>query len=113
MSISSTVVAVVVAALSVVGLMAVVRVFVDALWSPRAVTAAVVLRAAEGLPPPEVLDLYLGEAVRHPARRRGQRPLLLVAASLLPPTGGLTEPLAMVAERYDAVLVSVPDGELE
>ncbi len=109
MSVSSTIAAVVVAALSVIGLMTVVRACVDALWSPQAVSVAVVLRAEDGFPPPEVLDLYLGEAVRHPARRRGQRPIVLISASLLPPPGEPSGEAVAVLERYDARTVIVED----
>lgn len=112
MSVIEVVSAVVVAVLSVIGLLSVVRVGLEALWMPRAVSVAVVLRASEGAVEPEVLDLYLGEAVRHPARRRGERLLVLAASSLVSPDGTLDEEAMTVIERYGASLIVVADGDL-
>ncbi len=113
MSVSSTIAAVVVAALSVIGLMAVAHALMNVLWYPREVTVAVVLTKGAGMPTPEVLDMYLAEAIRHPARRRGRAPMVLVAASLLPPGREPDEEVEWVLERYGAVLLPVEDAYLE
>lgn len=102
MEITYTILAVLISALSAIGLFSLLRDLGEALLLPRPITAAVVLQ--EPVDPGE-LDILLSEARRASWRRRGQGVLLVVSSDSV--AVGWTAELAEVAEKYHAEVYAV------
>ncbi len=94
---------IIVALLSVIGFYTILRVVADRWLCSHRVVVSVLIR--ETVDDGE-LDMLLSEATRHPARRRGQRVVLMVAAELMDgrmgTDGRLAPAAAVVAARYGA-----------
>ncbi len=108
MSVLQTITEVSIALLALAGAYSLLHMLSAAILHPRGLTTAVVLRNAVD---EFALDILLGEAVRNPGRRRGERVVLLVSRSLMDGRMGFGEcllaPLAEVADRYGAVVYIV------
>ncbi len=121
MGIWGTVLEVGIALLAVIGGYGMLRGLVEAGLCPRELRVAILLLEADDVPNVETLDILLGEAARHPARRRGQGTLLLLTPSQLADITGLNgrllSPYAELLTRYAAEIrivatLPLPDRDI-